>query len=251
MGRVDQGEAEKELAEFYPKDPDGATPIAYLWARTIQCEGPGCGAEVPLIRSLWLSRKQRAHRATARAESKAKRVDFQIIVKQRDGWVDQANPNINIKTQDSTVRKTRFSDLSLLRLYDTVARVREQFKTDVAEQRRSAVCGVQTHTSEQGRLYRLPTDRDLRRNLRRRTLNLTGADWLMREEFLCVPKELTSLNEIAPNLAPPIYGMTSWGDLFTHVSFLRCDCSRDSINVLCEKQEVSEIAASCSDCSLR
>ena len=35
-------EAEKELAEFYPKDPDGATPIAYLWARTIRCEGPGC-----------------------------------------------------------------------------------------------------------------------------------------------------------------------------------------------------------------
>jgi len=39
-------QAEQELAEFYPKDPDGATPIAYLWARTITCEGPGCGAEV-------------------------------------------------------------------------------------------------------------------------------------------------------------------------------------------------------------
>ena len=50
-------EAEKELAEFYPKDPDGATPIAYLWARTIRCEGPGCGTEVPLMRSLWLSKK--------------------------------------------------------------------------------------------------------------------------------------------------------------------------------------------------
>ena len=50
-------EAEKELAEFYPKDPDGATPIAYLWARTIRCEGPACGAEVPLIRSLWLAKK--------------------------------------------------------------------------------------------------------------------------------------------------------------------------------------------------
>lgn len=32
-------EAEKELSEFYPKDADGATPIAYLWARTIRCEG--------------------------------------------------------------------------------------------------------------------------------------------------------------------------------------------------------------------
>jgi adenine-specific DNA methylase len=50
-------QAEKELGEFYPRDPDGATPIAYLWARTIACEGPGCGAEVPLMRSLWLAKK--------------------------------------------------------------------------------------------------------------------------------------------------------------------------------------------------
>jgi len=50
-------QAKKELAEFYPKDPDGAIPIAYLWARTIKCEGPGCGAEVPLMRSLWLAKK--------------------------------------------------------------------------------------------------------------------------------------------------------------------------------------------------
>jgi putative DNA methylase len=54
-------EAEKELAAYYPKDADGAVPIAYLWARTIRCAGPGCGAEVPLIRSLWLAKK--AHRS--------------------------------------------------------------------------------------------------------------------------------------------------------------------------------------------
>jgi adenine-specific DNA methylase len=50
-------EAEKELAEFYPQDADGAIPIAYIWARTIKCEGPRCGSEVPLITSLWLGRK--------------------------------------------------------------------------------------------------------------------------------------------------------------------------------------------------
>ncbi len=49
-------EAEKQLAEFYPSDPDGATPIAYLWARTITCEGPSCGAEVPLLGSLYLAK---------------------------------------------------------------------------------------------------------------------------------------------------------------------------------------------------
>jgi len=51
-------QAEQELAEFYPKDPDGATPIAYLWARTIKCEGPGCGMEIPLIRSTALSKRK-------------------------------------------------------------------------------------------------------------------------------------------------------------------------------------------------
>jgi putative DNA methylase len=50
VGAEIKKEAEKELAEFYPKDPDGATPIAYLWARTVKCESPNCGAEIPLKR---------------------------------------------------------------------------------------------------------------------------------------------------------------------------------------------------------
>jgi putative DNA methylase len=101
-------EAEKELAEFYPRDAHGATPIAYLWARTIQCEGPGCGAEVPLMRSLWLAKK--ANRSVAVQlvpNSKAKRVDFRIIAKNRQGWVDQSNPEAKIEKPnfEGTVRR--------------------------------------------------------------------------------------------------------------------------------------------------
>lgn len=68
-----------EWVEFYPKDPDGATPIAYLWARTIQCEGSGCGAEVPLIRSLWLVKKG-VNTWTLRMVSniRSKSVEFEI-----------------------------------------------------------------------------------------------------------------------------------------------------------------------------
>ncbi len=50
-------QAEKELAPYYPSDSDGATPIAYLWARTVRCESPNCGAEIPLVRSFWLCKK--------------------------------------------------------------------------------------------------------------------------------------------------------------------------------------------------
>lgn len=45
----------KSLEAVYPKDDDGTTPIAYLWARTIKCEGPGCGCTVPALTSLWLA----------------------------------------------------------------------------------------------------------------------------------------------------------------------------------------------------
>ena len=35
-----KAKAEEDLVDLYPKDPDGATPIAYLWARTVRCESP-------------------------------------------------------------------------------------------------------------------------------------------------------------------------------------------------------------------
>ena len=57
--------AERELAEFYPRDTDGARPIAYLWARTVRCEAPNCGAEIPLVRSFWLCKKAERRRASA------------------------------------------------------------------------------------------------------------------------------------------------------------------------------------------
>lgn len=47
----------KQLADLYPSDPDGSKPIAYIWARTIRCEGPACGKAVPLTRSFWLTKR--------------------------------------------------------------------------------------------------------------------------------------------------------------------------------------------------
>jgi hypothetical protein len=86
-------EAEKELAEFYPKDPDGATPIAYLWARTIKCEGPDCGAEVPLIRSLWLAKKgSRSVALRMVPKSEHMRVDFEMIRDAKDKGLDPPHP---------------------------------------------------------------------------------------------------------------------------------------------------------------
>ena len=55
--------ARKELAQFYPADPDGSVPVAYLWARTVKCPNPACGATIPLVRQLWLCSRTGRKRA--------------------------------------------------------------------------------------------------------------------------------------------------------------------------------------------
>lgn len=70
--------AKEELAEFYPPDPDGSVPVAYLWSRTIPC--PSCDAEMPLIRQYWLARSQNRRVALEPVmDAKGKTVDFRVV----------------------------------------------------------------------------------------------------------------------------------------------------------------------------
>ena len=70
--------AREELAEFYPPDPDGSVPVAYLWSRTVPC--PNCGAEMPLIRQYWLARKDNKKVALKPVIDHAnKTVDFEVV----------------------------------------------------------------------------------------------------------------------------------------------------------------------------
>jgi len=220
----------KELGEFYPKDPDGATPIAYLWARTIQCEGPGCGAKVPLIRSLWLAKKTNRSVALQLVVKDAKdvkvplgktrvpagrQVDCQIIVKQRGGWVNQDDSKTKIEDPkfDGTVK--RGSATCPCCGYTTpVARVREQLKTRRGGANDARLmCVVTEHPEETARLYRRPVKRDLeatqRSAMQLERLALTKVNGLS-----AIPTERISLNEIR-RISVPLYGMTTWGDLFT------------------------------------
>ena len=55
-------QAQERIGHLYPAvrlpDGSGATVIAWLWARTVKCPNPACGAELPLVRSFALSTKK-------------------------------------------------------------------------------------------------------------------------------------------------------------------------------------------------
>ena len=60
-GKYMRREAFKKIGDLYPKAklPDGgeATVIAWLWARTVPCNNPLCGAEMPLLTTFQVSKK--------------------------------------------------------------------------------------------------------------------------------------------------------------------------------------------------
>jgi adenine-specific DNA methylase len=55
-GRWVLEQVKPELQRFYPSEPDGGSVVAYLWAKTVRCTNPACGAEIPLVGQRWLSR---------------------------------------------------------------------------------------------------------------------------------------------------------------------------------------------------
>lgn len=57
-GKWVRNEAHKRIGHLYPKGPNGTTITAWLWARTVKCPNPACGAQMPLVRSFWLSTKK-------------------------------------------------------------------------------------------------------------------------------------------------------------------------------------------------
>ncbi|ABG53272.1 protein of unknown function DUF1156 [Trichodesmium erythraeum IMS101] len=201
-------EAEKELGEFYPKSAatlkngDVETPIAYLWARTIVCEGPGCGAEVPLMRSLWLAKKKNrsvALRLIPRQEEK--RVDFEIVEQVKGKDVGDGT----VKRGSATCPCCGFTT--------PVASVRKQLQArgGGADDAR-LFCVVTTREKVKGRFYRLPNERDLEavrmagEELARRKLEYGG-------ELSLVPDEPVPVMSGVFNA--PIYGHNTWGSLFS------------------------------------
>lgn len=216
-----KNEAEKELAEFYPVDAGGATPIAYLWARTIQCEGPGCGTEVPIIRSLWLAKK--ATRSVALQllpDQRGKRVNFKIITKQRDGWVNQDDHTEKIENPrfEGTVKSGSVT-CPCCGYTTPNARVRAQLsivKGGASTARLTSV--VLLDPSETGRRYRLPTAKD-EKAAAAAAQKLTSVIGSFDVTISPVPNEQIPKERPSPNArglsAVTRMGVESFGDLFT------------------------------------
>ena len=64
--------------------------VAYLWARTVSCQDPKCGAEVPLLKTLWLSRKSaRQYALKIHADQPTAQITYEIFCPNSDDEVQE------------------------------------------------------------------------------------------------------------------------------------------------------------------
>ena len=218
-------QAEREMAGLYPSDPDGATPIAYLWARTVRCEAPDCGAEIPLMRSFWLCKKATRKRAlrhrVERRKGASPHVAFEVF-----------KPKVDSDVRGGTVTRARAACLCCGAVLPP-----ERVRAQLAAQRGGAdavfdeqgrrtggarmTAVVTLKPGQSGRHYRLPTEADYEavRKAQERVSRILDEWERGGRQGLCpVPDESTPAgggSGAGRAFSVQRYGMLQWGDLFT------------------------------------
>jgi putative DNA methylase len=196
-------EARKELEQFYPKDADGSIPVGYIWARTLPCQNPACGTEIPLMRQTWLAKKDKRKVALKLIPNQhARRVGVEIVG--QDGRPMDFDP------EEGTVSRAHVRCPLCGGTIDDKT-TRKLFREGKSGQRLMAV--VLHHPKRTGKTYRLPSKRDLEAYHAAETA-LEQKRARLREEWGIDPVPDEPLPLMSGVFNVPIYGLTRWGDLF-------------------------------------
>jgi len=197
-------EAKKEIGKFYPEDEDGSIPVGYIWARTIPCQNPACGAEIPLMRQFWLAKKSN-RKVALYPYVEGNEVKFKIVgdgyEKMPEGF-EPSKGTISSAVATCPVCGSVVDDKT----------TRKLFREGKAGERMVAVVLHKPGTN--GKRYRLATERDIQifreaqkylKEKRAKLMEEWGIDPVPDEEILKKCHEVDRM---------PMYGMLKWGDLF-------------------------------------
>jgi adenine-specific DNA methylase len=196
-----QKEAQRKVGHLYPPDPDGAIPIAYLWARTVKSPNPQTPHSTPLLRHTWLKKKSK------------NKLAFSIVTDDNTGeftFKISSNGEIDFDPSEGTVKQGKgvcvFSQTTIPNEY-----LRKEGK---AGRIGNQLIAVVLSPIDGPRKYRVATRED--QNVVNQAGNMLAE--LVEEQAFgslpTVPDELIPKTEIR-RLSVPLYGYDTFGKLFT------------------------------------
>ena len=203
-------ETKKEIGRFYPLDPDGSIPVGYIWARTIPCQNPSCGAEIPLMRQFWLANKKNK-KVTLFPYIKDKEIYFKIV----------GNEYERVPKGFDPVKGTVAKAVAICPVCGAVIdakTTRKLFQDGKAGQRMVAVVlrkkNNQSKNYIKGKKYRITTDNDTQ-IFKEAEIYLKEKREKLKLEWGVdpVPNEAINPKSVKPRTMW-LYGMKKWGDIF-------------------------------------
>ena len=222
-GKWMRDEAEKRIGHLYPKGPNGETVIAWLWARTVRCPNPACGARMPLVSSFWLSKKQ-GKKAWVEPVVDREKKEVSFTVKKGDGQPPDP-PKVGRGAKFRCLVCDQVSEDTHVKAEGKAGRMGQQLIAFVAE-------------GDRQRIYLPPDERqvlDLSPELLERVREA-------REGFLsgATPARLTGGTCYG-------YGLTTWGSLFTSRQLVALTTFSDLVGEAQERAREGAIVAGFSD----
>lgn len=204
-------EAKKEIGKFYPQEKDGSIPVGYIWARTVKCNNPSCGVEIPLVRQTWLAKKENKKIALKVIPNKNK-IEFKIC----EGRDIDFDPEIGTISRAKVICpccKSGLSDKEVKKQFQSVGQASCLSK---AGQRMIVV--VLHHPKQSGKRYRLATEKDLEIfREAEKYLEKKRKELFDKWGFEPVPDEETPEGKgrgAERAFSVRNYGLNKWGDLF-------------------------------------
>ena len=221
-------QARTELSEYYPIVNNQPT-VAYLWARTVPCADPACGAEVPLLKTLWLCDKAEKYLHDA-PENRA-RPDFLRIKKSKNTSHVVINSRRALRLiPDSNMHQVNFE------IWSPTPKDEVPEGTMAGAKSRCPVCRVNltpgyikecgSNRKMKSRITAVVVDTDYGKEYRLPTIDEEIADQRAAEKLsqaasqipFGLPSEIQQKNP--RTLGMQLYGLNTWADLFTNRQLL-------------------------------
>ncbi|HVT24166.1 MAG TPA: DUF1156 domain-containing protein [Rhizomicrobium sp.] len=233
LGEVIKKDALESLSPLYPADADGKIPLAYLWSRTVTCEGPGCGAEVPIITKTILAHRKNTN-IVIRCDTDKKRKLVTVVVDEQPKTAP---------VPDGTVRRS--SVTCPICAYTTpAANVRKQFVTrhgGTTDARLLAVVLSQGEGSTKTYRSAKPSDLEAVAQAQKRlkSQSASGAETSVPSEPLPYLRSIFNIN---------LLGVTEWGQLLTPRQAVLLTTFAQLIKDNSKKQTNSDLALAAATC---
>ena len=216
--------ARTELADYYPVI-DNKPTVAYLWARTIPCQDPQCGATVPLLKTLWVCKK--AEKTLKDTPENRNRSDFLRLKETKNQTRVIINGKRALKLcPDPETKQVRFEIITPTNADDvdepTMSRANatcpfceSQQPTDYIkrcghEGKLKAQMTTVVYQAKYGKEYRLPTQAEINAaEVSEKALEAIADEipYGMPDEPMHGPETL--------GFSIPLYGFKKWSDVFS------------------------------------